>query len=273
MAQTYRNAGEGLKDQYAKLLGALLQLISNAKHLYGYFEIGVIILELQKLFAEPDATLSQCQPYLASFLAGLNHMQIAEDDENPLSAAIWHLSHLLLRERHWAFVHLAIAAFGYFAARTSCTQLWRFVPSNAALSFDSATGSEAKYDSFMNELKGFLEKEGVLCEDSPCKEQLCFLIKEGIALKRLIKTSLTMQEVSGIHTVEIDSHEKCARKKKRKLPDGICRGMDLLQNGLKTMTHALSQSGSAELKEEFSAHISCLNDVISHLVSLSDTHL
>lgn len=271
--QTYRNAGEGFKDRYAKLLGTLLELISNAKHLYSYVEIREIILELQIVFVEPDDTISQCQPYLATFLAGLSHMQIAEDDENPLSAAIWDLYHFLLRERHWAFVHLAIAAFGYFAARTSCTQLWRFVPSNAALSFDSTTGSEAKYDSFMNELKGFLEKEGALCEASPCKEQLSFLIMEGITLKRLTKSSSTMQEVPGLQTVEINSRGKCPRKKKRKLPDGIYEGMDLLQNGLKAMNNALSQPDSAELKEEFSAHISCLNDVISHLVSLSNTHL
>ncbi|XP_020699236.1 uncharacterized protein LOC110111625 isoform X1 [Dendrobium catenatum] len=271
--QTYRNAGEGMKDQYAELLGALLEVISNAKHLYRYVEIREIILELQKLFVEPDAPLSRCQPYLATFLSSLCHIQIAEYVENTLTAAIWDLYHLLLRDRHWAFVHLAIAAFGHFAARTSCTQLWRFVPSNAALSFDSATGSEANYDSFMNELKGFLEKEGALCESSPCKEQLSFLIKEGIALKRLTKTLTTMQEVPVIQSVEINGHRKCERKKRRKLPDGICEGMDLLQNGLKAMNNVLSQPDSADLKEEFSVHISCLNDVLSHLVSLYNAHL
>ncbi|XP_020570881.1 uncharacterized protein LOC110018014 [Phalaenopsis equestris] len=271
--QKYRKAGQGMKNQYAKLLGAILELFSIAKHLYGYVEMREIILELQKLFVESDASLSQCQPYFASFMACLCHIQIEEDAENPLSAAIWHLYHFLLRERHWAFVHLAIAAFGYFAARTSCTQLWRFVPSNAALSFEFTTGREANYDIFMNELKGFLEKEGALCEASPCKEQLSFLFNEGIALIKLTKISNILQDVPAMQTVETNCPGKRARKKRRQLPDGICEGMDLLQNGLKIMKNALLQPDSKEFMEEFSAHISCLNDVISHLVSLYNSHL
>ncbi|KAK8956126.1 hypothetical protein KSP40_PGU017202 [Platanthera guangdongensis] len=272
LIQTFKQAGEGMKDKYAKLIGTILALISNAKHLYGSVEIGEIILELRSIFVDPDAALCQCLPHLATFLATLSHIQIAEDDKCPISAAILELYHSILRERHWALIHLAVSAFGYFAARTPCTQLWRFVPHDAALSFDSVTGSEANYDNFMTELKGFLEKEGALCEAPSCKEQLCHLLQEGITLRRLTMASAPEKVISGVETVEVDAHGSCANNRKRKLPDGVCEGMELLQSGLETMRNALSQSDSVELKEEFAAHVSCLRDVISQLVRLSKTN-
>ncbi|PKA51763.1 hypothetical protein AXF42_Ash007992 [Apostasia shenzhenica] len=246
------------KKQFAKLLAALMDILSNTRQHYSSDKIGEIILELQSLFSEHDANLSQCKPHLTTFITGFSQMQIVEEEENPLSVAIWGMFHLLLRERHWALVHLVLSAFGYFAARTSCTQLWRFVPPDAALSFDSATGNSANEDNFMNELRRYLEKEGALCDASPCKHQLSYLIKEGINLRTLTKTR------------DIASGDKCM-KKKRKLPDGICEGMELLQNGLKAMKNALSQDESADIEEEFSTHISQLNDAISRLVGLSQT--
>ncbi|KAG0452896.1 hypothetical protein HPP92_025560 [Vanilla planifolia] len=268
----YRNAGEVIKEDYAKLLGSILELFSNLRHLYGLDEFGEFILELQRLFMVPDATLSQyCHHSTANFLASLCHMQLPEDAGNPLYNAIWDLYHLLLRERHWAFVHLAISAFGYFAARTSCTQLWRFVPSDAALSFDVSTGNEAKYDSFMAELKVFLEKEAALRDASTCKEQLSHLFKDGMVLDRLMKASRGINDAPGAQTTKSGIPHICLSKKKRKPPEGICTGMELLQNGLQVMNNALWEDEYLEIKREFSTHISCLQGVLSQLFILYNT--
>ncbi|XP_026664588.2 uncharacterized protein LOC103717938 isoform X1 [Phoenix dactylifera] len=269
----YKSAIDAVKDHYARLLGMTLDIISNMKHLFGSDEFAKVILELHTIFAsgsaDADSFLYQCKPSLASFMAGLSHMEIAEGEGSALCSAIWELYHVLLRERHWAFIHLAIASFGYFAARTSCTQLWRFVPHDAALSYNTDTGNETNEDRFMSELKGFLEKEVALNEVTPSEEQLSLLDKEGITLKKLSKLLNTIPQVSGSETMEMNA-ESCVNKKKRKLPDGICEGMELLQSGLKVMRNALCQADSVGLRDEISTQISCLEDVISRLMVLSD---
>jgi hypothetical protein len=58
--------------------------------------------------------------------------------------------------------------------------------------------------------------------------------------------------------------------KKRKMPDRICEGMMLVQNGLKIMRSALSETDLAELKDRFAVHLSRLEDAVSHLASFSD---
>ncbi|XP_077250899.1 holliday junction resolvase isoform X2 [Tasmannia lanceolata] len=274
----YKNASNtSHKDQCSKLLSQVLEIISNIKHLYANDHMEELILELHTLFvAGPfasDIWLYQCKPALASFMAGLSHMDIAEGEGSKISSAVWELYHMLLRERHWAFVHLVLNSFGYFAARTSCNQLWRFVPPDAALSFDKETGSETSEERFMSELKAFLEKEAALVVH-PCKEQLGLLRKDGLELKRTFSNDLNVEsEVPGPQIMEIDDEEQVM--KKRKVPDGINEGMGLLQSGLKAIGDGLTwwkqqQDDSNELQEEFSSHISCLQDVISHLVRLAD---
>ena len=88
---------------------------------------------------------------LSLLLRALGDMEMSEMDESPKTHAMWELFHMLFRERHWALVHLALASFGYFAARTSCNQLWQFVPQDAALSFDLVSGNEIDKDRFMLE--------------------------------------------------------------------------------------------------------------------------
>ncbi|KAF8388348.1 hypothetical protein HHK36_027014 [Tetracentron sinense] len=276
----YRSAMESLmKDHYCKLLRETLWIISNMKHLYASDEIEEVILELQILFigdsAASDKWLYQCKPGLALFMAALGHMEIAEVDGSAKSSAIWELYHLLLRERHWAFVHLAITAFGYFAARTSCNQLWRFVPPDAALSFNIDSGSESNEDRFMSELKAFLEKEVALLVVTPCTEQLQLLVKEGLMLKETVTKILNFgPEASGCESMEVDGEIQA--KKRRKLPGGISEGMALLQSGLKVMGDGLvlwrqQHYDSTELQDKFSTHFSRLEDVIAHLTGLADS--
>ncbi|XP_068667032.1 uncharacterized protein [Aristolochia californica] len=266
------------KEQYSKLLSQTLEIISNTKHLYTSNNMVEVILELKSLFVEgpsaSDIWLHQCKPALASFLAGLSHMEIVESDDCMTSSAIWELYHLLLRERHWAIVHLALSAFGYFAARTTCNQLWRFVPSDAALSFDAETGKEANEERFMSELKGFLEKESALVEVTPCDAELCLLSREGHRLKQVIEKFTSCDvEIAEDKVVEIDDENSV--KKKRKLPDEIHEGVALLQRGVNVMFSALSQwsqpnNGSKELHDELATGISSINGVVSHLVGLAD---
>ncbi|XVF38081.1 hypothetical protein REPUB_Repub20aG0067100 [Reevesia pubescens] len=119
----YRNSVDNLKKEvFCKRLSRTLGIISNLSHLYASEEMEDVILELHNLFvsgpAASDTLLYLCKPGLALFMAGLSNMGMSESDNCAKSTVMWELYHMLLRERHWAFVHLSIAAFGYFAART-----------------------------------------------------------------------------------------------------------------------------------------------------------
>ncbi|KAF6135738.1 hypothetical protein GIB67_028594 [Kingdonia uniflora] len=274
----YRSATtDTLKMSCCKLLGQTLAIISNLKHLCVSDEIAEVILELQTLFCNSDnILLYQCKSDLAIFMAALGYMEVIEDEESATTSAVWQLYHVLLRERHWAFIHLALTGFGYFAARTSCNQLWRFVPGDAALSFNIDTGIETDEERFMPEFKGFLqflEKEAV----ASCDDQLPMLLKEGLTLKETLskKVSSIKLEDPCSEMMEIDSEPQA--NKKRKLPHEICEGMALLHSGLKVMGDGIAQwqkqqYDSTELRT-FSTHISCLKDVIAHLTGLTGSEL
>ncbi|KAJ6713781.1 HOLLIDAY JUNCTION RESOLVASE [Salix viminalis] len=270
--RNFRNPGEKIrKEHYHKLLSETLGIVSHMKHLYKSDEMEGVILELQTLFVSAPAASStqlyQCKPYLALFMGGLGDMEMIESDDCAKSSAVWELYHMLFRERHWALVHLAIKAFGYFAARTTCNQLWRFVPQNASLSYDLMSGTEASEERFMSELKAFLEKETALLTTTPSMEQLELLVTEGMTLKEMV------QQISRIH-VNVTEFGSIASKKRRKLPDGISRGVELLQSGLKLIGGGISQwqenhSESYELHDKFLSHLSCLEDVVAHLTGLA----
>ncbi|XP_011020704.1 PREDICTED: uncharacterized protein LOC105122981 isoform X3 [Populus euphratica] len=274
--RNFRNPVEKImKEHCHKLLSEMLGIVSNMKHLYKSDEMEGVLLELQNLFvsgpAASNTQLYQCKPYLALFMGGLGDMEMRESDNCAKSSAVWELYHMLFRERHWALVHLAIAAFGYFAARTTCNQLWRFVPQNASLSYDLMTGNEASEERFMSELKAFLDKETALLTTTPSFEQLELLVKEGVVLKEMV------QKISGIDAMECQSMEidvDNVPNKRRRLPDGISKGLELLQSGLKVIGDSISQwqenhCESSELHDKFSSHLSRLEDVVAHLTGLA----
>ncbi|XP_048235460.1 uncharacterized protein LOC8267900 isoform X2 [Ricinus communis] len=275
--RNFKNAVHKLmKEHYHKLLNETLGIISNLKHLYKSDEIEEVILELQNLFisgpAASDPLLYQCKPYLLLFMGGLGDMDMSESDNCAKSCAVWELYHMLFKERHWALVHLAIAAFGYFAARTSCNQLWRFVPQDAALSYDLMSGNEANEERFMSELKAFLEKEMAVLTVSPSLEQLQLLVKEGIMLKEMVQRISSIQ----IETMECeDVGVDVQSNKRRKLPDGISKGVELLHSGLKVIGDGLSQLQqnhfeSSEHHDKFLTHVSQLQDVITDIIGLTN---
>lgn len=171
----YRDSEGKVKDNYRELLSETLGIISFMKHLYESDEMDEIIIELKNLFISgqtvSDDRLSRCKPNLAVFMAGFSDIELTEDDDSSKSVAVWELYNMLLRERHWALVHLTLKSFGYFAGRTNCNQLWRFVPQDAALSFDIDTGKEANADRFMSELKRFLEKETAHLAFTPASDR------------------------------------------------------------------------------------------------------
>ncbi|KAH8512859.1 hypothetical protein H0E87_006233 [Populus deltoides] len=274
--RNFRNPVEKIMKEHShELLSEMLGIVSNMKHLYKSDEMEGVLLELQNLFvsgpAASNTQLYQCKPYLALFMGGLGDMEMTESDDCAKSSAVWELYHMLFRERHWALVHLSIAAFGYFAARTTCNQLWRFVPQNASLSYDLVSGNEASEERFMSELKAFLDKEAALLTTTPSIEQLELLVKEGMMLKEMV------QKISGIDAMECQSMEidvDNVSNKRRKLPDGISKGLELLQNGLKVIGDGISQwqenhCESSELHDIFSSHLSRLEDVVAHLTGLA----
>uniref|UniRef100_A0A0E0GGN8 Uncharacterized protein n=1 Tax=Oryza nivara TaxID=4536 RepID=A0A0E0GGN8_ORYNI len=283
------------KNLLVKHISSILVIITHMRHLCAFSELEKLTLELHTLFMSSfdnsNTAISQCKPSMASFMAILGHLNTTEDDANPLCSAMWDLFHFLLRERHWALIHLAMGSFGYFAARTSFAQLWKFVPVDAALSY-TCTGVDIDEDGFMSELKAFLQKEVALRDDKWSEEQICSLVSEGRMLKKLVESCLEIPLVPEPEKVSITNYVKTKKRKmpdgicegmpenvsvtndvetkKRKMPDRICEGMMLVQNGLKIMRSALSETDLAELKDRFAVHLSRLEDAVSHLASFSD---
>ncbi|XP_075113165.1 uncharacterized protein LOC107794318 isoform X1 [Nicotiana tabacum] len=268
-----------IKDKYRRLLSETLGIISNMKHLYTSNEMEEVILALQKLFisgpALSDGKSFQCKPNLSSFMAGLGYIELEDREDSAISSAMWELYHMLLKERHWALVHLAITAFGYFAGRTTCSELWRFVPQDAALSFDLETGKEADEERFMSELKEFLEKETACPKIKPCPDTINMLAIDGQMLKETFKKIRDLDSMLMIcEPMEVDNENQTNRK--RKFPDRVTKGVELLRNGLKVMGDALSewqhnQFDSTDIRDKFLTHFSHLEDVVTHLVSLADS--
>ncbi|KAH9650243.1 Holliday junction resolvase [Citrus sinensis] len=276
----YRNPAEKLmKDHYSMLLSEILGIILNMKYLYASDEMDKVIFELQGLFnsgqSASDVQLLQCKSQLVFFMAGCAHMKLSESDDCAKSCAVRELYHMLFRERHWNLIHLALVAFGYFAQRTACDQLWKFMIQDAALSYDLVSGTEPNMDRFMLEIKAFLDKDLALHTVMHSAEQIELLMREGQMLRKRIQTISNIElEPMACESMEID--EENQSNKRRKLPDGICKGMELLQNGLKVIGDGISQwqqnkFDSTELQEKFLTQLSRLEDAISQLVGLTDS--
>ncbi|XP_027189235.1 uncharacterized protein [Cicer arietinum] len=275
-----------IKNHSLRLFGEVLEIISYLKDLYISNDVEQAIMKIESIFiTEPPADLYKCKPHLAQFLAGLVHMEFSESDNcDEKSRAAWELYHFLLTERHWALTHLAIAAFGHFAAGTDCTQLWRFVPQNAALSYDLVSGTETSKEGFMAELKAFLNKQNALLTVAPSPEQLELLRKEGLILKQMIHNiSVNAKLREGCESMEVDDKnqsnsmevdDKNQSNRKRKLPDGISKGVELLKCGLKIISDGLSEwqlnpFETNELHIKYSTQFSRLEDAITHFEELA----
>ncbi|XP_057427797.1 uncharacterized protein LOC130721081 isoform X2 [Lotus japonicus] len=263
-----------IKDRYLRLFSEILGIISYLKHLYTSNDFEQAILQIENIFiTEPPALLYKCKPHLAHFLKELIHMEMAESDADAKCCAVSELYHLLLKERHWALIHLAITAFGYFAARTKCNQLWRFVPQDAALSYDIVAALETNQESFMSEFKAFLNKQVALLTVAPSAEQLELLRREGLMLKQMVhKISVIAEESEECESMEVDDMNQS--NKKRKLLDGISRGVEFLKNGLKIISDGLSQwqlnqFDTNDLHIKYSTRFSQLEDAITHFEELA----
>ncbi|KAF2619797.1 hypothetical protein F2Q68_00038296 [Brassica cretica] len=145
LVQKLRNSKDEMRrDRYTEILSETLSIISRSEQLYTCQDMDIVITELHRLFiSETDNRnhhhhLHKSEPSLALLLSGLVNYEMPETETSPKSQAVWELYHLLLRKRHWALVHHTVTAFGYFCARTSCSQLWRFVPEDAALAFGNS---------------------------------------------------------------------------------------------------------------------------------------
>lgn len=273
-----------IKDHCLRLFGEILGIISYLECMYKSNDIEQAIMEIENIFiTEPPAILYKCKPNLAHFLAGLFHMEVSEsedlvknkkesDDDGKCCAGLG-LYHLLLKERHWAFVHLALTAFRYFAANTKRNNLWDFVPEDAALSYDVVSEVETSTGRFVAEFGTFLSKKMTLLTVAPSPEQLELLGREGLVLKQMVpKISVITEQREGCESMEVDDQNHSNRK--RKLPDGISKGVELLKSGLKIISDGLSewqlnQLDADELHIKYTTQFSRLEDVITHFEELA----
>lgn len=270
------------RHYYSDLLSHALEAISYVSHRLRSTDIREVLTTLDGLVTTGDSTLDealvQFKPALALFLASLSAVEIPEDEGNAVSKAVWQLYHLILRERHWAGVYLGLASFGHFAARTSCNELWRFVPLDAALSFDIESGKKSDVEQFMSELKSFLVKEGALTSLSATKEEKNLLRREGLLQNEVLRSYLQMSEKFSVRPkhnekdcesqeMEIDSNENGRRK--LKYSDGIKEGMSLLQKGLLLITDNFAkwQGLNPEQQNQLADHLSCLANTIDQIAS------
>lgn len=274
---------KAIKDHYLTLLGEVLQIISNLRHLYSSNGIEKAIKEIENTFVSgptaSDSFLFKCKPHLTQFMAGLIHTELSEiDDNDSKNCAVLNLFHMLLKEKHWAFIHLALKAFGHFAMHTKYDKLWRFVPPDSALSYDVQSGVESDQDRFTEEIKAFLNKEMALLSIAPTTEQLELLAREGHVLKQMfhkISNTADAEEVQKCKSMEVDDDNvsNCSNKK-RKVGDGIIKGVELLKSGLKIIGDGLSlwnhnQFGNNELHVKFLTQFSQLENVVTHFEELA----
>ncbi|KAI3688417.1 hypothetical protein L1987_82130 [Smallanthus sonchifolius] len=252
----YKNTSDKSKEQYVKVLSETLGIISSMQQLYSCDEMEKVMLELQNLFISScGVELRKCKPNLAAFVAGLGDTEFEENENNLKASASWELFHMLLQERHWALAHLAMTAFGYFSARTRCNELWRFVPEDAALSFDLEFGKDANEERFMSEFKVFLDKEAVA--NSPAENEVALLVEQGLILKEMVqKDAMVDDEIT----------------RKRKFPDGISEGVSLLQNGLRVVANGISlwkqnRLDYSDINADFLTQFSHLEDAVGHIAA------
>ena len=240
-------------------------------------EIRNVIVSLHDLvkYGLSESEFIQIKPILVEALAGLGEIPLPEDKGDPATTALWGLYHVILRERHWAIAHLALASFGYFAAHTSWNELWRFVPPDAALAYDAETGKTAEEDCFMSSLRQFLEKE-VAISAPTSRNSFNVLQLEG----KLLETSLLGFMQSEV-TLDEPEPQECTLEDHMdpdvsmecvdtQLPSEIEQAMKMLQGGLSLLKEKLSgwfrETGqSLERQHHMDDQLSLLADIIAQV--------
>ncbi|KAK1591697.1 hypothetical protein Q3G72_011910 [Acer saccharum] len=188
--------------------------------------------------AVSDVQFYQCKAELALFLTGIANIKMSESDDCAKSVAVWELYHMALR------------------AGTGLLFIWHLQHLDTSLLV-------------------FLDKELALVTVAHSSEQLELLVKEGRMLREITqKVSDIKLEPTGCENIETDGGIQ--RNKRRKLPDGISKGVELLQDGLKVIGDGISQwqqnqSDSIELQDKFLTQLSCLEDVISQIVGMTNS--
>ncbi|MCO5568443.1 hypothetical protein L7F22_022142 [Adiantum nelumboides] len=268
----HRKSDCGIKSQSLKYLSGIWQKMQPE-------EIQSVIVPLRNLIVTKNFSESeelQIKLSLAEALAGLGEVSMPEDETDPTNCALWELYHVILRERHWAYAHLALASFGYFVAHTSWNELWRFVPSDAALAHDGENVSLAKESIFMTSLRRFLEKEVVCTTSSKSDEKT--VQQEG----ELLETSMLefYQVADKSHTMEAQGMVDCCDMNvdsgvhtdpiESSLPPEISNAMSMLREGLLLLKEKLptwfKESGqNSEQQQHMHEQLSLLVDVIAQL--------
>ncbi|KAI5071648.1 hypothetical protein GOP47_0013899 [Adiantum capillus-veneris] len=269
LQECHRKSGFGIKSQSLKYLSGIWQKMQPE-------EIGSVIVPLHNLIVTCKLSESEQMRVklgLAEALAGLGEVSMPEDNTDPTNCALWELYHVILRERHWAYAHLGLASFGYFVAHTSWNELWRFVPSDAALAHDGKTGKIAKESTFMTSLRCFLEKE-VVCttfteSDTKAVQQEGELLEAALLEFDQVADKSHTMEVQGIvdynhMDVDLGVHTGPLESS---IPPEISNAMSMLQEGLLLLKEKLPtwfQESGQNLEQQRHMHdqLSLLADVI-----------
>ncbi|BFI25790.1 hypothetical protein MPTK2_1g24360 [Marchantia polymorpha subsp. ruderalis] len=260
LSKTVQEAARLAICRNAEIVSHALQLIPHVQHLLDPLYLQTLLPKLYDCCVVPSrgTTSKELKQALPEFLANLSDIVMTEEEENPAMRALWGLFHLVLKETHWALVHMGLASFSHYAANTSCQELWRFVPHDAALA-RKARGDDVTGDVFMSALKSFIEKEGAENSLAPSDEEVQLLRSEGALLHKFTDNGVSRRiENVDLDEMEIDSVIKDSAEVNLTL-DMICRGTAVLKDILPSWL-AAKGSGShqwqsirmrlADLKED-----------------------
>ncbi|KAH7439548.1 hypothetical protein KP509_04G066400 [Ceratopteris richardii] len=208
---------------------------------------------------------------LAEVLSGFSEVSMPEDETDPFNCALWELYHLILRERHWAYAHLALASFGYFVAHTNWNDLWRFVPSDAALAYDAKSGTLANESIFMSTLRRFLERDAYNADNWNHKPTL---EHEGKVLqKTLLKFDRVADRAHGVDAPDLVDTEHTDFESGVQIistDSEISQAIRMLQDGMKLLRRKIPawlKDTGRNLEQQHQIHdqLSLLDDVIGQL--------
>ncbi|KAJ7518606.1 hypothetical protein O6H91_20G000500 [Diphasiastrum complanatum] len=169
--------GDNFRDRWTSLMDHLIQAAKHVK-------------------------ADKFKPTLACLLAVLSEIPFLGGEYDAVSE----LYHEALKERHWALVHAGLDSFGHFATRTSCSELWRFVPLDAALSHDTKTGSILNEEGFTDALRVFLEKELAQTSSAVTDVDLVQMLKECNLHRQVLIQTLDRINILELNVVDLDTH-------------------------------------------------------------------
>ncbi|CAM6127138.1 unnamed protein product [Calypogeia fissa] len=230
------------------VIAPTLELIPHVLHLLDPTILEELLPRLLEVcLTTPGSSSSkELKQSLPEFLANLS---APEDESNPAMKALWGLYHLALRQKPWALMHMGLQSFAHFAAHTSCQELWRFVPQDAAI-VSNGNGD----DDFMTSLKVFIEKECALLSLTSTGEELRMLRTESNLQQQ--KHKRTLSALRKQKHVEMNARFQKSTKPSTKPPSGtsdIQEAVAMLCKGIGVLKERVPEMLKGEASQEWEA--------------------